>query len=1092
MNKRFENRIITASAGTGKTYRLSLEYIAIILKYFEHPDFSLDSILAITFTRKATAEIRQEIIKHLDGLIAGDNPALIKALTDIFPLSEDGLTDQQRSILSLAKLQILTDQRNLQIMTIDSYTGNIFRNIVRPQRSIDDYDLDENAVNKRMPFLLDHLMRPEFRERIDSLLSRRVKRNLDSYEDMFSMLIENRWLYFLIKECYVGQKPERQDVSQGFRDSCDALFVLLEAAREAKGKGWKDILKVAIRNFFVELPESKDAFVDALVTFSKDSYRALKLFGVMKSGAFYDSRSIAKDSKEEALQLHEELASALATLIYNDFLIPEQEEIIAVWEIILKEYDLLIYRYKDLTYSDITWLTFETLHMAESELKRGELMPDNEFYEFLTHRTRFMLIDEFQDTSLLQFKILKPIMEEVCAGIGSKEFGGVIIVGDQKQSIYGWRGGERELLIKLRDIVPPLRNVEPDSLNLSYRSSPDMMDFINRIFTSDILHSYLQSKDLSWQYDPVFSALDDSSTNISTTVFAYDRYRGEKYLSYKHFVEDVVLKHIEDHGEDQSCAIICRKGAQLATIQQLLQEKGIAGVFQPSARITEHRLVSPLYSWLRFVAFRDWIDLLSFLRSDYLLLSSSVLKELIDAIYSLETKPQSATELPEELSFFLELAAKHKEMSPYNIIREISQLCLRDIDRVAERDLLNLHQFQKIVKSWETQQPEQSLKTAEFLDYLSKNIKDETFKQVSVEGGTQIQLLTIHKSKGLQFDKVFFYYDLDTSGSHQKDLSWAIEYEDDSFNDIKDYVLTYHYDSILSHCPKSEIWERKENLALLEELNNLYVAFTRAKTGLHIFFGYPSTKAFDEYLEDRRKKDNISLSLNMVEACLTSIDSEATALLEDGDLGACFVKSHITSHTKDKKAKEKTAPSAEEKSSESMPTRTLITASPHAIDWDEIEDVPKPKIASHRELYVERKSSLRGTIIHDYLSFIKYDLEEEHREARSFTLRRYGSILPINELNELFAAITDEIKSMPAIFSKDNDMVLTEYSIADFRIDRIMVDSKQKRVIVIDFKTGAIDEENEQLSEYIEVLKAMPTLQGYTFEQEYISIMKRI
>lgn len=1092
MNKRFENRIITASAGTGKTYRLSLEYIAIILKYFQHPDFSLDSILAITFTRKATAEIRQEIIKHLDGLIAGDNPDLITALRNIFPLSDDGLTDEQKGILALAKLQILTDQRNLQIMTIDSYTGNIFRNIVRPQRSIDDYDLDENAVNKRMPFLLDHLMKPQFRQRIDSLLSRRVKRNLDSYEDMFSMLIENRWLYFLIKECYVGQKPQRQDVSRDFRNSCDALFDLLEKAREAKGKNWEDMLKVAIKNFFVELPESKAALVDTLVAFSKDSYRALRLFGVMKSGAFYDSRSIGKDAKEKALRLHEELTSALATLIYNDFLIPEQEEILAVWEIILKEYDSLIYRYKNLTYSDITWLTFETLHMAESELKRGELMPDNEFYEFLTHRTRFMLIDEFQDTSLLQFKILKPIMEEVCAGIGSKEFGGVIVVGDQKQSIYGWRGGERELLIKLRDIVPPLRNVESHSLKLSYRSSPDMMGFINRIFTSDILRNYLKSKGLNWEYDPVSSALNDASTSISTTVFAYDRYRGEKYLSYKHFVEDIVLKNLEDHGKDQSCAIICRKGTQLAIIQQLLQEEGVAGVFQPSARITEHRLVSPLYSWLRFVAFRDWIDLLSFLRSDYLLLSSSALKEVIDAIHSLESKEQTAVELPEELSFFLELAAKHKEMSPYQIVRELSQLCLRDMDEVAERDLLNLHQFQKILKSWETQQSEQSLKTAEFLDYLAKNIKDETFKQVSVEGGTQIQLLTIHKSKGLQFDKVFFYYDLDISGTHQKDLSWAIDYADGNFNDIKDYVLTYHYDSILAHCPKSEMWQHKENLALLEELNNLYVAFTRAKTGLHIFFGYPSTKAFDEYLDDKRKDDNISLSLNMVEACLASIDGEATALLEDGNPYTCFIKSRITSHTKDEKAKEKIVPSAEEASTESLPERALITASPYKINWDEIEDITKPKIASHRELYVERKSSLRGTIIHDYLSFIKYDLEEEHSEARSFALRRYGSILTINELNELFNSIADEIRRMPAIFSKDYDMVLTEYSISDFRIDRIMMDSKQKKVIVIDFKTGDIDEESEQLSKYVEALGAMPFLAEYTFKQEYVSFMNKV
>ncbi|HHV36803.1 MAG TPA: UvrD-helicase domain-containing protein [Candidatus Cloacimonetes bacterium] len=1091
MNMRFQNRIITASAGTGKTYRLSLEYIAIILKYFEHPDFSLDSILAITFTRKATAEIRQEIIKHLDGLIAGDNPTLIKALGDIFPLSEDGLTDRQKGILSLAKLQILTDQRNLQIMTIDSYTGNIFRNIVRPQRSIDDYDLDENAVNKRMPFLLDHLMKPEFRKRIDSLLSRRVQRNLDSYEDMFAMLIENRWLYFLIKECYVGEKPRSEDVSATFRNCCVALFDELESAREAKARTWESMLKVATRNFFIDPPKSKDELVDAFVAFSRDSYRALKLFGVMKKSPFYDSRPIAKDRKEEAAELHKDLLNALAAVIYNDFLIPEQEEILSVWEIILKEYDSLIYRYKNLTYSDITWLTFETLHSAESELRRNNMMPDNEFYEFLTHRTRFMLIDEFQDTSLLQFKILKPIMEEVCAGIGSKEFGGVIIVGDQKQSIYGWRGGERELLIKLRDIVPPLRNVEPNRLDLSYRSSPDMMDFINRIFTSDALRNYLKSKELRWQYDAVSSALNDSSTNISTTVFGYNRHRGEKYLSYKHFVEDIVLKYIDKKGEDLSCAIICRKTGQLAAIQQLLQEKGVAGVFQPSARITEHRLVSPLYSWLRFVAFHDWIDLLSFLRSDYLLLSAPVLKEVIDAIYHLNSSEPRDIELPEELSFFMNLAAKHKEMSPYHIIREISQLCLRDMDKVAERDLLNLHQFQKIVKSWEMQESEQSLKTTEFLDYLSKNIKDEAFKQVSVEGGTQIQLLTIHKSKGLQFDKVFVYYDLDTSGMHQKDLSWAIDYADDGFEDIRDYVITYHYDSILSHCPKSEIWERKENLALLEELNNLYVAFTRAKTRLHIFFGYPTAKPFDEYLDGKKKDGDINLALSMVEACLESIDGETTALNEDDNPHARFFKSRITSHLVEKKAIDAESIPTEEQSEARTPQRTLITAAPHELNWQEIEDISKPEIASHRELYVEKKSSLRGTIIHDYLSFIKYDLEEEHREAKSFTLRRYGSILSINELNELFATIADEVKKTPAIFSKDYDMVLTEYAIADYRIDRIMVNSKQKKVMVIDFKTGAIDEESDQLDDYIAALKAMPMLDDYTFEQEYVSFMKR-
>ncbi len=99
--------------------------------------------------------------------------------------------------------------------------------------------------------------------------------------------------------------------------------------------------------------------------------------------------------------------------------------------------------------------------------------------------------------------------------------------------------------------------------------------------------------------------------------------------------------------------------------------------------------------------------------------------------------------------------------------------------------------------------------------------------------------------------------------------------------------------------------------------------------------------------------------------------------------------------------------------------------------------------------------------------------------------------MSINELNELFATIADEVKKTPAIFSKDYDMVLTEYAIADYRIDRIMVNSKQKKVMVIDFKTGAIDEESDQLDDYIAALKAMPMLDDYTFEQEYVSFMKR-
>lgn len=1092
MIKRFQNRIITASAGTGKTYRLSLEYIAIILRYYEHPDFKLDSILAITFTRKATAEIRQEILKHLTKLIESSDDTLITALKDIYTIEGEELSMREKNILLSARQEILVDQRNLQIMTIDSYTGNIFRNIVRPLRSIDEYDLDQNAVTKRMPFLLDHLMKREFRRRIDVLLSRKVQRSLDGYREMFEQLIDNRWLYFLIKTRAADASSAELYDPFSFEIACKGMFDLLDKARAAKAQEWSKILKAAFKRLFFALPEDKSMIVNEIVAQSNDSFRALKLFATLRKEEIYTKNSVkgTEGLADEAREHYERLLDALGTHIYHSFLLPEQQEICEVWKIILAEYDKLIYRYKNMTYSDITWFTFEALFsMTPPKYNLEDISEANEFYEFLTHRTRFMLIDEFQDTSLLQFRILKPIIEEVCSGIGSRDFGGVIVVGDQKQSIYGWRGGERELLTRLREVVPPLRDVESDSLKYSYRSTPDMMDFINAVFSSAHLHDHLAESGLKWKYGAVESRVDDASTAVSCSVFGYARNKSEKYASYKYFVQEIVLPRMQEEGA-QDCAIICRKSNQLAAIQLLLEEEGKGGVFQPSARITEHRLVSPLYSWLRFVAYTDWIDLLSFLRSDYLLLSAPVLKEVIDAIALISGKEQVQAELPKELSFFLHLAQEHRDMSPYAILREVSQLCLKSIDDTSERDLLNLYQFQKIAADWEIQESERSLKITEFLSYIDSNIKDESFKQVSVEGGTQTQLLTIHKSKGLQFEKVFFFYDLDSSGSYFKELSWAIDYAEGGFDKIKDYILTYHYESILPYSPKKKLWERKQSLALLEELNNLYVAFTRAKKELHIFFSYPSAKPFDEYLADREAQDKIDLPICTINACLDALQ-EQELIATEGISQTQFIRKYKTTEHAPKEQPEPSASKPQPEGEQAAPTTgKLHVAAPHSIHWEHFKDKEHHHIPSHREAYVERMSSLRGTIIHDYLSYIRYDLEEEHREAQSFILRRYGSILRRDEIDRLFTELADEIKAHGDIFSTDYDMVLNEYAIDNYRIDRLMLDTKRKKAVVIDFKTGSVDEDSMQLEDYVALLKAKPAMAIYSIESHYIKIMQ--
>ena len=198
-------------------------------------------------------------------------------------------------------------------------------------------------------------------------------------------------------------------------------------------------------------------------------------------------------------------------------LIPEQERVHSIWSKTLQIYDQLIYQNKNFTYNDISWFCFDTLFRdKEPPYNLSQENAANEFYEFLTHRSRFILIDEFQDTSLMQFAILKPIIEEVCSGHGSREYGGLIVVGDEKQSIFGWRGGERELLLKLDRLLPSIQDIQKDQLDKTYRSSPNDEVYKRGLYGCKPA-DYLKQNKMNWLYEEVESARPeiDHQTHIS-------------------------------------------------------------------------------------------------------------------------------------------------------------------------------------------------------------------------------------------------------------------------------------------------------------------------------------------------------------------------------------------------------------------------------------------------------------------------------------------------------------------------------------------------------------------------------------------------
>lgn len=1076
---RFENRIISASAGTGKTYRLSVEYICLLLKYYSHPDFNPDSILVITFTRKACSEIRERIISHMQELIQCQNKELLTSIRHYIPGDPDTLSIDEENKLRSVQLKIEADNRNLQVMTIDSYISSIFRNIVRPLKSIDSYSLEKNAESKRIPDLMEHLLQPNFMKMLDQILSRKVKRSMDDYVPLFKGMITNRWIYYLIRN-NAEHHPSPQDPRQ--YDFPKRLSILINFIQQNLSKpGKKNFLhcfKSAFRDLFTQDELEPNEITQQIIRMCSNSSDAMRVLHVFQKEPICNKPDLLKEMYPEVVELQNSTLNALGEMLYYDYFLAEQEEILELWETVLTEYDRLIYRYKNFAYHDISWFTFETLFSPDPPLfKMEEASEATEFYAFLSHRSRFMLIDEFQDTSLLQFKILLPIMEEISSGYGSKDFGGVVIVGDEKQSIFGWRGGERDLLLNLRDIIPSLGNVEIEKLSHSYRAGADMIDFVNSIFSNKVLHEHLAKQDMTWDYSEVQSALGNVPGSLEYKIMGYNKNAGEKPLIYQSFLQDMILPALAKTSTE-SVAVLCRTNKQLADLQMLLEGENKRSIFQPSAPITMHHLVAPLISWMRYVAYGDYMDLLTVLRSDYLLISSKCLKEIVDTIYTFERQKSAPLQ---DLSFekievaneLFNLAQKQKDLPPSVILQQTIQALLIQPEEIPERDYLNLHAFLQIARDWELNHAKDGLYVAEFLDYLIENQEQEDFTQVSDENSEGIQMLSIHKSKGLQFDSVFIFYDMDNSGHSQERLYQALDFGDSGFRNVSQYALSYHYEKILPHSPLADLYSKRQKAELLEELNTLYVAFTRAKKNLHIFFAYPSKKDWGDYYDNLTNKGTAKLP-HVIAECL----HQYFAPFPQDEKGVY----HNISYYPVSEETEYTVTDSK--------TSTEIKLKPpiyRQLNLAALADYPLPEGISFKEVYLDNRQALWGDIAHYYLSFIKRDLPDEHNMATRQSISRYGSLVPKAKLEELFISIRTALMEHSYLFSPDFDKIYCELEIGSHRIDRLMIDSKAMLVVIVDYKTGYIYEQ-DQLDIYQAELMKLPALQGYAWEKRYVML----
>ncbi len=416
----------SASAGSGKTFSLSVRYIALLFM-----GESSASILAATFTNKAAAEMRQRVVDSLRGLSDRKNEAFTDAVCIQTGMSRDALLTKQPEVLA----RFLSNSS--YIVTLDSFFSSILRSASL------ELGLEPDFVTKEQG---DEKLEMHFLEEVQAggLLSSLVKLAMDIEDKRFGKIFDLMQSFYKVDPLLPEQKELPHALAKQ-EESCEVLRLKMIRALSDAGAPARCMKQFETKNI-------KELFAKGL--FEKETLEEHSWF--------------KKVSNDEIEGLYAYLKKELA--------IWAQIKEAIVLHSLFKIYDY----YKNanitnakssgvLSFDDLSYFTYRLLHESISK----------EFLYFkIDSKFKHILLDEFQDTSTLQFLLLKPLIDEIFAGHGQSEFKSFFYVGDTKQSLYRFRGGVEELFDKVAEHY----GVNIEQMDTNYRSAKNVVEQVNRWF----------------------------------------------------------------------------------------------------------------------------------------------------------------------------------------------------------------------------------------------------------------------------------------------------------------------------------------------------------------------------------------------------------------------------------------------------------------------------------------------------------------------------------------------------------------------------------------------------------------------------------
>ena len=1026
--------VYKASAGSGKTFTLAVEYIKLLV---QNPQ-AYRQTLAVTFTNKATEEMKMRILSQLYGIAQGldSSQKYADKVCKELNVSPQFVRKQADEALR----QLLHNYSYFRVETIDSFFQSVLRNLAREldltanlRVGLNDVQVEETAVDQ----LIDSL------KANDLMLQWLLRYIMDNIREDRSWNVISQIKQFgrtIFRDYYKQQSNNLKKVM----DDNEHFFDKYTASLRKIQQDAEDIMKGYAKQFF-DILDQENLTSDDIARKEKGVYA---FFVKLNNGQFDESieNQTAKDAKDDPAKwytktcdqkerIHALAESKLCPLLRN-----------AIDE---RPHQYLLYKSADLTLKHLSQLRLlssieKKVHELNDNANRFLLSDtqqllhdlidgsDSPFiFEKIGAQLEHIMIDEFQDTSTIQWKNFKVLLQEAMSHEGSSN----LIVGDVKQSIYRWRNGDWRLLAGIKDeFTHADQLIKELPLDTNYRSTRNIIDFNNAFFKQAAL-----IEDVS-AYDDVHQKYPDEKPQTGfveiTLLPAND---------YQQATLDAIVTQIQTLLSHQvpatKIAILVRTNSLIPTIANYLMQTmpDINVVSDEAFRLDASPAVTVIIQAMRLLTNPDDTIARAFL--------AKFATGRLDG------------ELPAEFSDHTDALLR---MPLYELAERL--YVIFHLEQTNGQTAYLCAFYDQLV----TYISEETTDLPTFLNEWDETLCAKTIQSPEVNG---IRIISIHKSKGLEFPHVILPF-CDWRLEHT-DLLWCTPRQQ-PFSDLPIAPIDYSAKNMQGTIYQAD-YDREHQQITIDNLNLLYVAFTRASESLYVMGRRNATGTRSPLIEQALVEVKTALEKDGHQ----DVELEGT---DDAKAPLHFVFGQLPPMVEPTQQKEKeTNPFLQT----AVPVDVHIEPFKHQVEFRQSNKSKEFASLAADDEQVQTTDYIQlGSILHQVFSNIRTtaDVEQALKDLELEGILYNQSVTPqrLEDMIRKRLAHPRVARWFSPRWQLFNECTILTPDAQEFRPDRVMTDGHE--TIVIDFKFGGEHSEyHDQVRNYMQLLRqmGMPQVSGY-------------